>query len=287
MWNGTEGLILYPFSQVEDRFEFTNQVRASSSVHLLHLFLSIMIPNPFTLPPPSEPFLKQILPKYFPYQTKIKSFQRQLHLYGFVRIRAGPEKGGYSHDCFRKGHKTACLWMCRTKKNDPQSQQGKAVVMDSPQKRTAKRSDGKNHPKVKTIDSAFISETLLESSEDMPGEPWLLTSHSHHNDRHQAQSIELYPSISTVFNDRQTQSSSSISDASKIQATGADPGLQCHSSSRDDPEPSYLADAVSAFLRSDLLEGSLFTTRDDLLPRSADRQDSGCMNFAGRRFFSI
>lgn len=38
-------------------------------------------------------FEKEILPKYFK-MTKYKSFTRQLHNYGFIWIRQGPDKGG-------------------------------------------------------------------------------------------------------------------------------------------------------------------------------------------------
>jgi hypothetical protein len=38
-------------------------------------------------------FENSILPKYFK-MTKYKSFTRQLHNYGFIWIRKGPEKGG-------------------------------------------------------------------------------------------------------------------------------------------------------------------------------------------------
>lgn len=51
-----------------------------------------------------KPFLERIIPHYFN-TTKLKSFQRQLGLYGFTRI----SEGKYCHPQFIKGSKTLCL----------------------------------------------------------------------------------------------------------------------------------------------------------------------------------
>lgn len=53
-------------------------------------------------------FVRTIIPKYFN-QTKYKSFQRQLHLYNFQRIRKGPEAGSYSHPKFVRGFKALSM----------------------------------------------------------------------------------------------------------------------------------------------------------------------------------
>lgn len=42
-----------------------------------------------------------------------RSFQRQLNLYGFVRISSGPHKGCYAHAKFRKGHRELCQQVTR------------------------------------------------------------------------------------------------------------------------------------------------------------------------------
>ena len=46
-------------------------------------------------------FVKVIMGRYFN-QTKYKSFQRQLNLYGFVRITWDPNKGCYRHEIFHR-----------------------------------------------------------------------------------------------------------------------------------------------------------------------------------------
>ena len=49
----------------------------------------------------ADEFVKKIIPLYFK-QKQYKSFQRQLHLYGFLRYSKGPEKGAYYHKYFVK-----------------------------------------------------------------------------------------------------------------------------------------------------------------------------------------
>jgi hypothetical protein len=59
-------------------------------------------------------FTDEILPKYFSKQSKTVSFLRQLNLYSFVRIRSGPELGGYYHELFLKGRPELSSFMRRT-----------------------------------------------------------------------------------------------------------------------------------------------------------------------------
>jgi hypothetical protein len=61
----------------------------------------------FKVHKPTE-FSNKIMPTYFN-QTKYKSFQRQLNLYGFVRIHSGYHKGSYSHNNFRRGYPSLSL----------------------------------------------------------------------------------------------------------------------------------------------------------------------------------
>jgi len=58
-------------------------------------------------------FVDEILPKYFERQSKWNSFNRQLNLYGFVRITSGEDIGGYYHELFLKGRPNLCRYMRR------------------------------------------------------------------------------------------------------------------------------------------------------------------------------
>lgn len=71
-----------------------------------------------------DAFASQIMPKYFD-QTKYKSFQRQINLYGFSRVSKGAQKGSYNHECFVRGEPHLCLKMKRQKiKSRSSSQEG-------------------------------------------------------------------------------------------------------------------------------------------------------------------
>jgi hypothetical protein len=62
-------------------------------------------------------FVKDVLPKFF-LQTKYKSFQRQLNIWGFERIATGPFKGGYNRsDLFVRGNAPLVNSMKRRKKS--------------------------------------------------------------------------------------------------------------------------------------------------------------------------
>jgi hypothetical protein len=61
-----------------------------------------------------EVFARNVMPRYFN-QTKYKSFQRQLHIYGFHRINKGRDTGAYFHSMFVRNKKTMCVRMTRKK----------------------------------------------------------------------------------------------------------------------------------------------------------------------------
>jgi hypothetical protein len=59
-------------------------------------------------------FSRTVMRRYFN-QTKYKSFQRQLHIYGFNRINKGVDRGAYFHSMFIRNEKSTSLRMCRQK----------------------------------------------------------------------------------------------------------------------------------------------------------------------------
>jgi hypothetical protein len=74
-------------------------------------------------------FVQKIIPYYFK-QSKYKSFQRQLHLYEFVRTQRGVEAGAYCHPKFVRGNKSLCLSLSphkikgRKPRSEPTTSQG-------------------------------------------------------------------------------------------------------------------------------------------------------------------
>ena len=63
-------------------------------------------------------FVSKILPMYFK-QTKYKSFQRQLNLWGFERLTSGPDKGAYYHDQFLRDDPDLCSKLTRQRARKP------------------------------------------------------------------------------------------------------------------------------------------------------------------------
>lgn len=61
-----------------------------------------------------QQFVQEVMPRFFK-QTKLTSFQRQLNLYGFVRLTAGTDRGGYYHELFLRGRMDLCRRMSRTR----------------------------------------------------------------------------------------------------------------------------------------------------------------------------
>jgi hypothetical protein len=59
-------------------------------------------------------FVEEIMPRFF-HQSKFTSFQRQLNLYGFVRLTAGRDRGAYYHELFIRGRPDLCKTMVRTR----------------------------------------------------------------------------------------------------------------------------------------------------------------------------
>lgn len=59
-------------------------------------------------------FEQRIMTTYFK-QTQYRSFQRQLNIYGFKRLKAGIDTGSYIHPFFVRGKADMCCFMRRTK----------------------------------------------------------------------------------------------------------------------------------------------------------------------------
>jgi hypothetical protein len=71
-------------------------------------------------------FSRMVMPRYFN-QTKYKSFQRQLHIYGFHRIGNGMDKGAYVHPMFNRNKKSMSLRMSCIRNKGKQKKSSNAV----------------------------------------------------------------------------------------------------------------------------------------------------------------
>lgn len=62
-----------------------------------------------------DKFVSEVMPRFFR-QTRFSSFQRQLSLYGFLRLtRKGPDSGAYYNEYFLRGKPFLCRRMSRTR----------------------------------------------------------------------------------------------------------------------------------------------------------------------------
>jgi hypothetical protein len=60
-------------------------------------------------------FVDDVLPRYDFRQSKLTSFQRQLNLYGFMRLSAGPDRGAYYHEFLLRGRPEMSKFMLRVR----------------------------------------------------------------------------------------------------------------------------------------------------------------------------
>eukprot|EP00339_Tiarina_fusa_P002836 CAMPEP_0117033182 /NCGR_PEP_ID=MMETSP0472-20121206/23734_1 /TAXON_ID=693140 ORGANISM="Tiarina fusus, Strain LIS" /NCGR_SAMPLE_ID=MMETSP0472 /ASSEMBLY_ACC=CAM_ASM_000603 /LENGTH=288 /DNA_ID=CAMNT_0004742039 /DNA_START=33 /DNA_END=896 /DNA_ORIENTATION=- len=73
-------------------------------------------------------FVNRVLHQYFN-QTRYKSFQRQLNIYGFKRVARGREKGMCFHTLFLRGQSRLCIGMQRVKvKEDPETLKAQTIL---------------------------------------------------------------------------------------------------------------------------------------------------------------
>jgi hypothetical protein len=105
--HGVRGGVIHPFPR--RLHNMLQQVQAQGDSDIVSFYphgRAIVILNP-------ERFEAEILPKFLPQQRQVKSFVRQLNLYGFIKIKSGPDTGGYYHELFLKGRPELSQYMRR------------------------------------------------------------------------------------------------------------------------------------------------------------------------------
>jgi hypothetical protein len=78
-----------------------------------------------------DEFAASVLPRHFN-KTKFRSFQRQLHIYGFQRItdKLSPDYGAYYHALFQRGEESLCFQMTRQKIKGLSSKKNKSKARE-------------------------------------------------------------------------------------------------------------------------------------------------------------
>jgi hypothetical protein len=107
-------------------------------------------------------FVDTVMTRYFN-QTKYKSFQRQLNLWGFRRVSTGPGRGGYSHSCFIRDQPTLCIHIRRQKIKGKQHD-GILLEDDSPRRERLEGSPQYFHRFLLGISSQHDQDTTSRGS---------------------------------------------------------------------------------------------------------------------------
>ena len=128
-------------------------------------------------------FTETIMTRFFQ-QTKYKSFQRQLNMWGFERIAHGPSRGGYRHQYFVRGHAELCFHMKRIKvKGGTPGCNGRGLAPYTKTKKKSSVSATVSHPDLTTSlgDSrraSFISSGNHVFYQGVPDTPPTLSSNN-------------------------------------------------------------------------------------------------------------
>jgi len=111
----------------------------------------------FKIHKPKE-FADAIMPQYFN-QTKYRSFQRQLYIYGFDRIKdkASDDYGAYFHELFIRGASDLCLDMQRKKIK------GTGLSNEERRKKAANSRPAKNKAQMKMTQNNGNQQALMPS----------------------------------------------------------------------------------------------------------------------------
>ena len=88
-------------------------VKSNKRLNIYLIVIVLCIGRSFVIHKPKA-FANIILVHYFN-KAKLTSFQRQLNLYGFLRISNGRDAGGYYNEYFLRGRSYLCDKMTRTK----------------------------------------------------------------------------------------------------------------------------------------------------------------------------
>lgn len=263
-------------------------------------------------------FVKKVMPNFF-LQSKYKSFQRQLNLWGFERLTNGPGKGGYRHPCFffrdnefeiakmeRRKAKGSSLTSSKPDV-DTESGIGHSVALEKLKKQRVERTTGQRSKIAKA-----------ETKRDIPSEKCAITA-----------TVSAQSSIASTTNSRSnimicakqnsktetkikgsTKSKKASSLAVSVISQGSSSGSDCELHSVTPPKmfTTHMGSVLNSFIdtgdlsqvKSDLTNpsttfSSTSTNNDmqlrpqcpDETPSSSCPQTGDCMSFEGRKYFFL
>ena len=120
-----------------------------------------------------DAFASIIMPRYFKKQTKYKSFQRQLNLYGFHRIGKGKkDEGAYFHSRFIRNQKSMSLQMsyqkgkAKNKSAHDALDHLDAAAGDDPDFYTSERKGGNSLKNVLHADPILLEASIPYTNEN-------------------------------------------------------------------------------------------------------------------------
>jgi len=105
-------------------------------------------------------FVEVVIPSAFK-QKSLKSFQRQLHLYGFQRVHEGPDKGAYFHEKFLRNDRDLSLTISRTKA--PKRSRIVPTKSDDPNKKFVSNTRKRNNIDTNTVNGGGESQSQQSS----------------------------------------------------------------------------------------------------------------------------
>jgi hypothetical protein len=145
-------------------------------------------------------FTKYTTPQYFN-QTKYKSFQRQLCLYGFVRTTSGKHKGCRFNKFFRKGDRNLCKRMRYVGTNSSCKVTGESSATSPPPEvrgRESKEWPQQSETSTQHCQQEKVSSSRNKDEESLPTPPSYLPPPS--NDVNVCSSLELGPQKKKLMN---------------------------------------------------------------------------------------
>lgn len=207
-------------------------------------------------------FVQKIMPKFF-HQSKYKSFQRQLNLWGFERIVAGSGKGGYTRtNHFFRHHPSEICYIKRRKiksKGEGGVSRIKKLVVITPAKKTNENSN--NRVMNQTHQSSSTASVVIVPTKD---------ANPNENISSSMNPMELpmiLPfSTASVISNNHSDVSSVSSESDWSQSSVYEPVIL--------PTPMHKMDFSTTML-AEILE-------DEECPQTGD-----CMDFEGRSYFFV